>query len=286
MSVTEKPTLNDLDLITEASDLLTLRDLGNVLHRILELAAKAVDADRATLLVYSEDGTTWTHILNGENLSQHESMQVIETTLRSGLTGWIAHHRESVIIADTAHDERWYHFPDGSHPARSAIGVPLIYRDDLVGVVTLAHMEADHFNTYHLRLMTILANQAAIAIRNAQSFDRMNAQRQQLEAVLQAVPDTLLVLDQTGKVLLVSNAILEILNDWKREQIVGQPITQLASFDSLFMPIQQLIEGRANLSSHQSWSFESRSTRHERDFLVTISMWSSGAHDNSGMSSS
>jgi signal transduction histidine kinase len=280
MNISERPSLDDLALLTEASDLLTLQALEGVLQRILDLAAKAVDAERATLLLYDEDETAWSSYVSGQPESPSLSPEVLQTILDKGLGGWVVRHREGVLVTDTDADARWYHFPDDAYRAGSALSVPMIHHDQLIGVLTLSHTERAHFDTYHLRLMTILANQAAIAVRNARIYNRAQAQRRQLEAVLRAVPDAMLVMDERGKILVASDTAFELLTGQTHETIQRQTVADLAAQDSAFVPLNLLIAREAETPSAEndaaaapSWSFEVRSERLERDYQVNMSRW-------------
>src|SRR5579859_8225262 len=89
-----------------------------------------------------------------------------------GLSGWVVRHRQGVLIADTAHDERWLATPGDSHPVASALGVPILSRTALVGVLTLSHSQPNRFKEEHLTLMRAAADQMALALRNAQIYDQ------------------------------------------------------------------------------------------------------------------
>jgi NtrC-family two-component system sensor histidine kinase KinB len=89
-----------------------------------------------------------------------------------GLSGWVARHRQGVLIADTAQDERWLASPGDSYPVASALGVPILSRAALVGVLTLSHSQPNRFRAEHLTLMQAAADQMALALRNAQIYDQ------------------------------------------------------------------------------------------------------------------
>jgi PAS domain S-box-containing protein len=55
---------------------------------------------------------------------------------------------------------------------RSWMGVPLILKDRVIGMLTLARDIPDHFTEQHGRLALAIANQAAIAIENARLFEQ------------------------------------------------------------------------------------------------------------------
>jgi diguanylate cyclase (GGDEF)-like protein len=90
-------------------------------------------------------------------------------TLRrgQGVAGWIAENGLPVIIDDVARDPRF----DGSmdqtiqFKTESIIGVPLKTRTRVFGVIELVNrLSGQHFSTYDLKLLTTIADYAAIAM--------------------------------------------------------------------------------------------------------------------------
>ncbi len=65
--------------------------------------------------------------------------------------------------------------------SRSEMVVPLIYKDKVIGVLDLEHTRTNYFNEEHERTMVTLAAQIAIAIENAQLYERVARQEQRLE---------------------------------------------------------------------------------------------------------
>ncbi|MEP7359767.1 MAG: GAF domain-containing protein, partial [Anaerolineales bacterium] len=111
-----------------------------------------------------------------------------------GLSGWVVRNRQAVLITDTANDERWLASPGEGLPVASALGVPILSGNALVGVLTLSHSQPDQFKEEHLSLMQAAADQMALALRNAQIFDeqrRMANEQAALYGVLRAVGEQL-----------------------------------------------------------------------------------------------
>ena len=52
------------------------------------------------------------------------------------------------------------------------MGVPLIARDRVVGVLAILHREADHFTAEYAELALAFATQAALAIENARLYEQ------------------------------------------------------------------------------------------------------------------
>lgn len=271
---------DDFELLAEVSQLLTLTDLDSVLQQVISLAARAVGASKASLFLHEDNQVDWSHIFTMRDLSADESVRVVTQVLDEGFAGWVYRHRQGDIITDTLTDDRWIVFPDDPVPVRSALCVPFVDGDAVIAVLTLVHPEAGHFTAYHLRLMTIITNQATIAIRNARLFNHLNEQRLRLQTVLQSMQDVLLVVDEQGAIILVNEAAMLLLNESDRACLVGETLAQWIQADSVFEPVVEIIN--AGLTRNDSWTFETRSDVHQIDYQVIMSQWEDPARDTLG----
>ncbi len=165
-----------VELLYQAGhELSTATDLEEVLPHVLTMVVEKTGAYRGSIIVLDPTGSPSHHILVREDLSPSVVRLVVQEVLRRGLAGWVAEHREPGIVADTLTDSRWIELPETLKGIRSALAVPLLRRDVLVGVLTLVHREAGYFSEDHLPLVTSVANQAAIAIDNTRLL--LDAQR-------------------------------------------------------------------------------------------------------------
>lgn len=277
-------SVDDLDLLAETSQLLTLLDRDRLLERVIQLTVKALGAEKASLLLHPNHADEWNQVFikhtNGadkvQQYDQEQSLHFARRVLDRGLAGWVVRNQQGALVEDTHEDARWHVFPDSTSGARSALCVPFVYDDDVLGVLTLLHSEPYHFSETHLRLMTIIANQATVAIRNAHLFNTMRRQQRQLEAILHAMPDLLLVLDVEGRLLIANEAAARLLEAGAtRDSVVGRELREFLHHDSVFNMVYEIIE--SPLKTGQSFSFETRSEQQRRDYLVTVSVW-----ENSG----
>ncbi|MDZ4765863.1 MAG: ATP-binding protein [Chloroflexota bacterium] len=261
--------------------MLTVFDEDRVLERVIDLTARALGAQRASLLLHPEYDAEWKnifvrHLLDTDDIERLSGDQVLKLARRvldQGLAGWVVRQKEGAVIVDTLLDHRWVNFPDSDSHARSALCVPFIYNGEALAVLTLVHDEAEHFTEHHLRLMTIVANQATIAVRNAQLFSRMLQQQRQLEAVLHAIPDLLMVLDESGSILLINEPAATLI-DRPGDTLIGRSLAEFVTIDGVdgvLEQIQQIIQ--TPLQSGGNWTFEVRSERQKRDYLVSVSVW-------------
>jgi len=272
----------DFALLAQVSLMLTTFDRERLLERVIEVTASALGAERASLLVPPESEGEWSalairHRPDGkftEKFEGEESVKLAKRVLDRGLAGWVVKNKQGAVVFDTEQDERWFIFPDSTSKARSALCVPLMQSDKVLAALTLLHHEPSHFDDDDLQLMTIIANQATVAIRNAQLFQRMLQQRRQLEAVLRAIPDFLVVLDETGHILLVNDESARLLDEEANiDNLIGKTLMAVAHLDSALSQIAEITSSPARIG--QNWTFEVRSEQQRKDYLASVSVWNS-----------
>jgi diguanylate cyclase (GGDEF)-like protein len=111
----------------------------------------------------------------------------LAVTVGRGFTGWVAQHGEPLLVPDAAADPRGAVPPipldlrDGDH---SLLVVPLHTEDGTVGVITLAKPGLAQFDEDDLRLMTILADQAATGLESARLLARLETFTYELQRLV------------------------------------------------------------------------------------------------------
>jgi signal transduction histidine kinase len=279
---TPPPIYEDLKLLTEVSQLLTLLDLDNVMQQVIKLMSSAVGATKASLFLHDGNNVDWDHIFLMRDLDPDQSIEVMQAVLDEGLAGWVIRNRQETIVYDTETDERWIKFPNDTLSVRSALCVPFIHNEKVLAVLTLVHPAPNHFNEHHLRLMTIVANQATVAIRNAQLFNQVQEQQRQLEVILHAIPDILLVLDEDSKILMVNEPAKMLLSEDEsvsRESMIGEYLTRYVEVDPAIATVHRIV---SKADPKHLRPFETRSERSQQDFLVTMSSWKNPGRKTAG----
>jgi len=181
-------------------------DLDRILSDVLAMTVPSVDARDGSIMVFDEAGRVSHQILIRKGLPPQQAQKAAGEVLIGGLAGWVVAQRRGTIVRDTRYDERWLPFPNGGPDVGSAIAVPLLRRDKVVGVLTLIHPQPNHFDDDHLTLLTSIANQAAVAVENARLFHTVREEQAKLQAILNEAADAILVTDDDGQVLLINPA--------------------------------------------------------------------------------
>src|SRR6185436_1643277 len=176
-----------LELLYNVSrEVATALDLRTVLQRVLYEAMQNVGGERCSIVVLDDAGKAVdATIVYGKQVHEHTTQQMRDTMER-GLAGWVIRNRKGVLILDTSKDERWLMRPDDAvdrSGAKSAICVPLLTREQLVGVLTLVHPKPNAFLEEQLELMQAIADQAGVAVLNARLYTESQRQARVMTAL-------------------------------------------------------------------------------------------------------
>jgi putative nucleotidyltransferase with HDIG domain len=106
-------------------------------------------------------------------LSQAEGLLHVQEVLKT---------RKTVIIPDTSKDPRWKPL-SGTEYIRSWLGVPLVSKDRVIGLINLNKKEAEYYNKRDAAFVKSFASQAAIAIENAWLFEETRHRVKRLAAL-------------------------------------------------------------------------------------------------------
>lgn len=90
-------------------------------------------------------------------------LAILRTKVGQGLTGWVAMHGTALKVDDVVHDRRARTIPGTDDVDESMLIVPMRHDETLVGVITLSKLGLRQFDDDDLRLLSILADQAATA---------------------------------------------------------------------------------------------------------------------------
>jgi PAS domain S-box-containing protein len=164
----------------------TALDLRTVLQRVVYETIINVGGERGSIVVLDDHGKPVdATIVYGKQFHEHTTQQIRDTVDR-GLAGWVIRNRKAVLVNDTSKDERWLRRPDDAIEktgAKSAMCVPLLARERLVGVLTLVHSTPYAFNQEHLELMQAIADQAGIAVLNGRLYAESQRQARVMTAL-------------------------------------------------------------------------------------------------------
>ena len=172
MNDTEKRLEGYRRLIDIASDLASTLDLDILLNRIVRAAADIADAEAASILLY-DDAVRQLHFQVATNLDE-PTLRGLVVPLEGSIAGWIVVNRLPVRSANAHEDPRFYQNVEQatSVSTESLLGVPLVTKDKIIGVLEAINKRNGSFTETDENLLSVLGAQAAVAIENARLFQQ------------------------------------------------------------------------------------------------------------------
>jgi sigma-B regulation protein RsbU (phosphoserine phosphatase) len=155
--------------------------LTKILQKTLEVSAELTGADKGSLFLLDENGAVIDSILTREDTTPEQRSKIIGQVFEEGLAGWVIRHRKIGLISDTRDDDRWVDLPNQPYTVGSALAVPILRGENLLGILTLLHDRSGHFSQKTANLMRLTAGQIASALENARLYSKLNESFRVLE---------------------------------------------------------------------------------------------------------
>jgi len=193
-------------LLNTAETLSTTLRLDRLLERVLDELQRVLPYDAASVSML-RDERCWTVAFRGLNHAATGGFTLEERPL----VRRVARGRGPVIVPNVRDEPDWIP-AEGTDLVRSWLGVPLISKDEVIGVLMIDSHRPDAYDEETARLAFAFAQQVALAIDNSRMYEQTRAQLREtslLHSVTSALSSTL----DMGQILpYVARSLCEILN--------------------------------------------------------------------------
>ncbi|MBK8984581.1 MAG: GAF domain-containing protein [Chloroflexi bacterium] len=133
--------------------------------------------------------------------------------IRDGIIGRVAQSGQAIMTNQPQTHQAYHPAVDSvmGRAPETMISVPLRVQDHVVGVLTLFNKAQGLFTKDDLSRLETFANPMATAVGNARLFKESERQRAAIQATAQTLPQPLLILDDSGSVLIANEAANRLL---------------------------------------------------------------------------
>ena len=162
-------------------------DPDEVLDRLLAEIASVVPYDGATIMLIEDDQARVVRCA-GSYLPVEKRGGIIDRELNIAQTWNLRYPLETrapLIISNVRQDPTWFKLP-GMEWVRSHVKAPIRLADRVIGFLSLESATTGFFHEPHASRLQAFADQAAVAIRNAQLFDTVRRYASELEQRVEA----------------------------------------------------------------------------------------------------
>jgi phosphoserine phosphatase RsbU/P len=158
-------------------------NLDRVLSKMATLVKRLIDYEIFTVMLVDERTQM---LVNRFAVGYSQDVtENVRIAMGQGLTGAAAAERRPIRVADVRKDPRYI---NGIDSVRSELAVPLLFKNQVVGVIDIQSTQTDYFTPEQQEILVLLAGRLATAIENARLFERAQSQA-----------DTLLLLHEVGR---------------------------------------------------------------------------------------
>jgi PAS domain S-box-containing protein len=152
------------------------------MKQCLQYTLEITGAETGSIFLVSRDLVIQDYLLLREHTTEDERLDLVGKVLQKGLAGWVAKNLSAALIPDTRSDNRWIDFPDQPYVVRSALCVPMLRDQHLVGILTLTHPERYYFTEEEANLTWTIAYQTALVMETNRLLQENEEHRAQIEA--------------------------------------------------------------------------------------------------------
>jgi PAS domain S-box-containing protein len=202
-------------------------DLNEVLELILEQLALVIDYDSCSIFLYDEESNSLVaRAVHGFEKTIFGDALNVTLPMNENLPNYrVVTEKRPVVIPDVNKEPGWIKTPT-SEKILSWIGVPLIARDKVIGMLTIDSYQANKYSEKNAQDVVAFADQAATAVANAQSVTFLQNAEASYTALFEDSIDMIIITNYQGLILNANRKACQML--WQSKQaLVGSDISSV-----------------------------------------------------------
>ena len=153
----------------------SILDLDELLQRVAEVVKRVIDYESFGILLVDE---ATNELVVRKAVQYAITPEKPRIPVGQGLTGSAVITKQPILVGDVHQDPRYLNLIPQT---RSELVVPLIHKEKVLGVFDLESPELNRFTEEHVKVLTLLASQVAVAIENAHLYETLRQKEERLE---------------------------------------------------------------------------------------------------------
>jgi phosphoserine phosphatase RsbU/P len=197
-----------LDFLLEVSTLTSeTLDLDELLESVADIVRRVIPHELFAILLYS-DRRKGLRIRYARG-HREEIVDNLIVGLGEGITGTSAQLRQPLLVEDVDRDPRYLNAMDA---VRSEMAVPMMSRQQLVGVLDLQATTAKAFSEQDVALLQLIASRIATAIENARLYRRVDRQNRIRKTLAHLAHEFSSILDLDALLSKIADSVKGLIN--------------------------------------------------------------------------
>jgi len=238
--------LRELTFLHETSQVLTATlDLDDVLRSLMTQVRDYFQVEAASVALLDEESEELVfRVAVGKAAEEVVGLRLAPD---QGIASWVVQSGQPELVPAAHSDERFYSGIDDKTDfyTRAMLAVPVKIEGQAIGVIEAINPAAGTFDEDAQRLLLAVADLAAVAIRNAELYERVRQAERRYESLFNESTDPTVVLDMEWRILDVNQQAVQMLGR-PREQLSGADFRDVLGMpqETCQAAIQQVREGQ------------------------------------------
>lgn len=146
-------------------------DIDRLFNLVVRTTTKTLEAAIGYIILYDAKNSC----LNVTNLIGNGKLLAPKTAIpmkESSVSTWVINNRQPILISDINQTPQFDRFSDLGYERKSLICAPLMVKDEIIGTISVVNkIDDSQFSSDEMEMLSTIAAQAAIAIKNATLYD-------------------------------------------------------------------------------------------------------------------
>ncbi len=162
-------------------------DMQEILSKVITSTNEIFEAEAGSVALLEPSGH---HIVIRAAVGEGaDAVRGLSLPIDKGVIGWVAMHEEPALIPDVGKDTRFFKDIDkesGFH-TKSIMCVPMQADGHTIGVIELMNMRQDYLSDNGVKILSVIADHAALAIENARLLNQTRQQSEEQVLIFEAM---------------------------------------------------------------------------------------------------
>jgi PAS domain S-box-containing protein len=210
-------------------------ELDLVIEYVIAETTKAVKAVTSTLYTLADDNKIDFSYIYGVDDKTKKKLQNMRLEIGQGIAGYVIKSGKPHVALNTADDSKVFRKVDEEthFQTKSMICVPLSIGGEVLGAIQVINKVSDDelFNDRDLELLEVIAEHAAIAIKNAQLYSQLKKILEFNKAIVENVTEGVFIVNNEMKIVEGNKALEDMSGGrYTKDFLKGRDVSEIFSY--------------------------------------------------------
>jgi diguanylate cyclase (GGDEF)-like protein len=164
--------IGELSLLIELSSALNSSlELDDMLESMVDILYRKMNYLGLVVLLWDEEGQVL-RVKRAFGYDDGDELKNMTFRKGEGISGRVVETGEMILVQDTTHDPRFLHYKGKKIIDGSFLSITMKFKGEIIGVLNFSRPGTNMFKEDEIELLKAVANQAAIAIKNAELYQK------------------------------------------------------------------------------------------------------------------